>query len=92
VGIYGHSTGNSWHDIGARIATDWPMAYGDRVDYPLQEGEWYSEEFHVSTPIPEWGGKVWYARYEENMRVGAHGGEFIIPPQEKLLVIPAISQ
>jgi Xaa-Pro aminopeptidase len=92
VGIYGHSTGNSGHDIGARIATDWPMAYGDRVDYPLQLGEWYSQEFHVSTPIPEWGGKVWYARFEENMRVGPNGGEYIIPRQEKLLVIPAVTQ
>lgn len=92
VGIYGHSTGNSGHDIGPRIATDWPMAYGDRVDYPLQLGEWYSEEFHVSTPIPEWGGKVWYARFEENMRVGPNGGEYIIPRQEKLLAIPAVSQ
>jgi Xaa-Pro aminopeptidase len=91
VGIYGHSTGNSGHDIGARIATDWPMAYGDRVDYPLQLGEWYSQEFHVSTPIPEWGGKVWYARFEENMRVGPNGGEYIIPRQEKLLVIPAVT-
>jgi Xaa-Pro aminopeptidase len=92
VGIYGHSTGNSWHDIGARIATDWPIAYGDRVDYPLQLSEWYSQEFHVSTPIPEWGGKVWYARFEENMRVGPNGGEYIIPRQEKLLVIPSITQ
>jgi Xaa-Pro aminopeptidase len=92
VGIYGHSTGNSGHDIGARIAIDWPMAYGDRVDYPLQLGEWYSEEFHVSTPIPEWGGKVWYARFEENMRVGPNGGEYIIPRQEKLMFIPAVSK
>jgi len=92
VGIYGHSTGNSEHDIGTRIATDWPMAYGDRVRYPLQLGEWYSEEFHVSTPIPEWGGKVWYARFEENMRVGPNGGEYIIPRQDKLLVIPSATQ
>ena len=91
VGIYGHSTGNSAHDIGTRIATDWPMAYGDRVDYPLQLGEWYSEEFHVSTPIPEWGGKTWYARFEENMRVGPNGGEYLIPRQEKLLVIPSVT-
>jgi Xaa-Pro aminopeptidase len=92
VGIYGHSTGNSEHDIGTRIATDWPIAYGDRVDYPLQLGEWYSQEFHVSTPIPEWGGNTWYARFEENMRVGPKGGEYIIPPQTKLLVIPAVTQ
>jgi hypothetical protein len=43
-------------------------------------------EFHVSTPIPEWGGKTWYARFEEDVRVGPHGAEWIIPRQEKLLL------
>ena len=86
IGVYGHSTGSVAHDVGPRIAQDWQFAYGDRVDYPLKLGEWESMEFHVSTPIPEWGGRTWYARFEENVRVGAHGAEWIIPRQEKLLL------
>ena len=86
IGIYGHSVGNVAHDIGARIAQDLPFAYGDRVRFPLVNGEWVSIEFHVSTPIPEWGGKTWYARFEENARVGANGVEWLIPYQDRLLV------
>ncbi len=56
VGVYGHSTGNEAHDIGAWVAHNWPFAYGDRVRFPLRQGGWVSVEFHVSTPIPEWGG------------------------------------
>jgi methionine aminopeptidase len=86
VGIYGHSVGNVAHDIGARIAQDLPFAYGDRVRFPLTKGEWVSVEFHVSTPIPEWGGKTWYARFEETGQVGENGVEWLIPIQDKLLV------
>jgi Xaa-Pro aminopeptidase len=86
VGIYGHSVGNVAHDIGARIAQDLPFAYGDRVRFPLAKGEWVSVEFHVSTPIPEWGGKTWYARFEETGQIGADGVEWLIPIQDKLLV------
>jgi Xaa-Pro aminopeptidase len=87
VGVYGHSVGNVAHDVGARIAQDWPFAFGDRVECPLKLGEWESMEFHVSTPIPEWGGKTWYARFEENVRVGPQGAEWIVPRQEQLLLI-----
>ena len=90
IGIYGHSVGNVAHDIGARVADDLPFAYGDRVDFPLVQGEWASIEFHVSTRIPEWGGKTWYARFEENVQIGPHGAQFLIPRQEKLLVIPGV--
>jgi Xaa-Pro aminopeptidase len=86
VGIYGHSVGNVAHDIGARIAEDRPLAYGDRVRFPLRLGEWVSIELHVSTPIPEWGGKTWYARFEENAQVGAQGVNWLIPYQDRLLV------
>jgi Xaa-Pro aminopeptidase len=88
VGIYGHSVGNVAHGIGARIAQDIPFAYGDRVRFPLVNGEWVSIEFHVSTPIPEWDGKTWYARHEETARVGPGGAEWMIPRQEQLLLIP----
>jgi len=87
MGIYGHSVGNNSHDIGARIAEELPFAYGERVRFPLVDGELVSVEFHVSTPIPEWDGKTWYTRFEENARVGPRGVEWLVPRQEKLILI-----
>jgi Xaa-Pro aminopeptidase len=87
IGVYGHSVGNNSHDIGARIAEDLPFAYGERVRFPLVESEFVSVEFHLSTPIPEWGGKTWYSRFEENARQGAQTIEWLIPRQEKLILI-----
>jgi hypothetical protein len=73
-------------DIGARIAQDLPFAYGNRVRFPLRTGEWVSIEMHVSTPIPEWGGKTWYARYEETAQIDGSRAHLLIPPQDHLLV------
>ena len=87
VGAYGHSVGNVAHDIGARIASDLPFAYGDRVRFPLRAPEWVSIEFHVSTPIPEWNGKTWYARFEDTAQVGETGAKFLIPRQSRLLLM-----
>jgi Xaa-Pro aminopeptidase len=87
VGIYGHSVGNNSHDIGARIAEDVPFAYGERVRFPIVEGEFVSVEFHVSTPIRAWDGRTWYSRFEENAHVGPRGVEWLVPRQEQLLLI-----
>lgn len=88
VGVYSHSVGNSTHDIGARVAVDWPFAYGDRVRYPLKADAWYSVELHVSTPIPEWDGLVLPIRIEENARVLPGGDvEYFAPRQTELLLI-----
>ena len=91
MGVYGHSVGNHAHDIGARVAADLPFAYGDRVRFPLAENEWVSVEFHVSTPIPEWDGKTYYARFEETGQVTADGLRWIIPIQEELWTIDPAS-
>ena len=87
VGIYCHSVGNSTHDIGARVAIDWPFAYGDRVRYALALNAWYSVELHVSTPIPEWDGLVLPIRIEENAALTENGIEYFVPRQTELLVI-----
>jgi Xaa-Pro aminopeptidase len=87
VGIYCHSVGNSTHDIGARVAVDWPFAYGDRVRYPLALNAWYSVELHVSTPIPEWDGRVAPIRIEEDAALTERGIEFFAPRQTRLLLI-----
>ena len=87
VGVYGHSVGNEPHDIGARIAADLPFAYGDRVRFPLAENEWVAIEFHVSTPIPEWEGKTYYARFENTGQITKDGLRWLLPVQEKLFLI-----
>ena len=92
VGIYGHSVGNVAHDIGARIAADIPFAYGDRVRFPLARNEWVSIELHVSTPIPEWGGNTWYARFEETAQITEDGVKWLLPTQEELFLIHPASQ
>ncbi len=89
VGVYGHSLGNSTHDIAARTAVHWPTAYGDRVGYPLQANEFYSVELGVSTPIPEWGGRAVFIGIEEDVVLTEHGVEFFAPPQDELIVIPS---
>ena len=87
IALYGHSLGNNFHDIGARVAPDMPFAYGDRVRFPLVEGEFVVMEFHVGVPIPGWEGKKWSARYEEIAAVGSEGLEELIPFQTELLLI-----
>ena len=90
AGFYGHSVGNGAHDIGARVAADIPFAYGDRVRYPITLNEWVSVEFHVSTPIPMWGGKTWYTRFEETAQITPDGPQWLLAPQRELfLVAPA---
>ncbi|MFN8483703.1 MAG: M24 family metallopeptidase [Anaerolineae bacterium] len=88
VGIYSHSIGNATHGIAARIAVNWPTAYGDRVGYPLQANEWYSVELGVHTPIPEWGGRTMFVGVEEDVALLDSGVEFFARPQEELIVIP----
>lgn len=87
AGFYGHSVGNAAHDIGTRVAADIPFAYGDRVRYPLTLNEWVSIEFHVSTPIPMWGGKTWYTRFEETAQITENGTRWMLPPQRELFLI-----
>ena len=87
VGIWCHSIGNSHHGIGARIAVDWPIAYGDRVRYPLELNRWYSVELGVSVPIPEWDGRAVYLGLEDEAALTERGVEFFIEPETQLLEI-----
>ena len=87
VGIYCHSIGNSTHDIGARIAVDWPTAYGDRVRYPLELNQWYSVELGVATPIPEWDGQAVFVGIEEETALTDEGVQYFARPQTELIVI-----
>jgi Xaa-Pro aminopeptidase len=89
VGIYGHSLGNTTHGVGARTAVNWPTAYGDRVQYPLELNQWYALELSVNIPIPEWDGRAVWVPVEEDVFVTEHGAEYFAPPQNEMIVIPA---
>ncbi|MBI5029048.1 MAG: aminopeptidase P family protein [Chloroflexi bacterium] len=89
VGIYCHSIGNATHGIGARVAVDWPMAYGDRVRYPLRANEWYSIELGVNIPIPEWDGRAVSLNLEENAKLTERGIEYLTRTQTEFLLIPS---
>ena len=85
IGIYCHSIGNATHGIGARVAVDWPIAYGDRVRYPLEANQWYSVEFHVSVPIKQWDGRALTVSIEETIALTERGAEYFVPPQSAFL-------
>jgi Xaa-Pro aminopeptidase len=87
VGIYGHSIGNATHDIGARVAVDWPHAYGDRVRYPLALNQWYSVELHVTTPLPEWDNRGLPIMIEDSIVLREDGPEYLASPQRALLLV-----
>jgi Xaa-Pro aminopeptidase len=87
VGIYSHSLGNSTHDIDARIAVNWPAAYGDRVVYPLQLNRWFAIELAVCTPIPEWDGRAALVPIEEDAALTERGVEYFATPQTELMVL-----
>jgi len=87
AGTWCHSIGNSHHGIGARIAVDWPIAYGDRVRYPLELNRWYSVELGVSIPIPECEGRTVYLGVEDEAALIKRGAEYFVQPEIKLLEI-----
>ena len=88
-GNYSHSIGNNIHGVGARIAEDWPVAFGDRVRYPMGMGDWYSIELHVATPVSEWDGRTAEIHIEEQSRITGDGEvEYLVQPQSELLLIP----
>ncbi|MGE5603678.1 MAG: M24 family metallopeptidase [Nitrososphaerales archaeon] len=87
VGIYSHSLGNSTHDIDARIAVNWPAAYGDRVGYPLQLNRWFAIELAVCTPIPEWDGRAALMPIEEDAALTEQGVAYFATPQTELMVL-----
>jgi Xaa-Pro aminopeptidase len=89
VGVYCHSVGTSVHDIGARTSENNPHAFGDRVRYPLAKDNWYSVELHVSTPIPEWGGRTVKCTIEETALLTDNGPHFLAPRQSDWILIPS---
>jgi len=86
VTIYAHSTGNVVHEVGARIP---PPAVGTpaTMALPLIAGEFVSVEFHLTSPATEANGGQWFTRFEQTAQVGAGGARWLIPRQERPVII-----
>ena len=83
--FYGHSVGSTVHDVGTKVVPGGPSDFKSQL--PLIEGEWVSIEFHLVTPDPNESGKRWFTRFEQTGQVGSRGLKWLIPRQEKLLLI-----
>lgn len=80
--VYGHTQGNWVHGAGARTVFDWPERYGDFAREPVRPTEFWSIEFSISGPVPEWGGQTVRVPREEDAVATADGGaRFITGPQ-----------
>lgn len=86
--IYGHTQGNWVHGAGARTVFDWPERYGDFAREPVRPTEFWSIEFSVQGPVPEWDGQVVRIPREEDAVVQEDGTvRFLAGPQTELWLI-----
>lgn len=86
--IYGHTQGNWVHGAGARTVYDWPERYGDFAREPVRASEFWSIEFSVSGPVPEWNNQIVRIPREEDAVAGTQGGaRFLAGPQTDLWLI-----
>ena len=86
--IYGHTQGNWVHGAGARTVFDWPDRYGDFAQEPVRATEFWSIEFSVQGPVPEWDDQVVRIPREEDAVARSDGpAEFLAGPQMELWLI-----
>lgn len=86
--LYGHTQGNWVHGVGARTVFDWPERYGIFPREPVRAGEFWSIEFRVTAPVPEWDGQVVPIKREEDAWIDADGkARFLAGPQTELWII-----
>jgi ketosteroid isomerase-like protein len=87
--VYGHTQGNWVHDAGARAVFDWPDRYGDFAREPVRASEFWSIEYSVQGPVPEWDGQIVRIPREEDAVVETDGSgtRFLVGPQDGLWLI-----
>ncbi|WP_415059478.1 M24 family metallopeptidase [Congregibacter sp.] len=86
--IYGHTQGNWVHGAGARTVFDWPDRYGAFAREPVRASEFWSIEFNVSGPLPEWDNQVVRIPREEDAVADRQGGaRFLAGPQTELWIV-----
>ena len=85
---YPHVQGNWVHGVGAWGSRDWPERYGNHPREPVRPTEFWSIEYSVTGPVPEWGGQEVTMAREEDAWVNEEGEvHFLAGPQEKLWLI-----
>ncbi|MEX2496137.1 MAG: M24 family metallopeptidase [Woeseia sp.] len=86
--VYGHTQGNWVHDVGARTVFNWPERYGIFAIKPVGTREFWSIEFRITAPIPEWDGQKVPIPREEDAWIDEDGKvSYITGPQEALWLI-----
>ena len=61
--------------------------YPFRSQYVVRANSIISLEYIVFVPADEWGGRKIPVNVEENALVTEHGIEWIVPPQQRVMVI-----
>jgi len=85
---YPHVQGNWVHGVGAWGSPDWPERYGVHPRQPARPTEFWSIEYSVQGPVPEWGGQVVSMAREEDAWLGEDGKvRFLVGPQTELWLI-----
>lgn len=85
---YGHTQGNWVHDVGARTVFDWPERYGVFAVTPVGRREFWSIEFRILAPVPEWDGQEVPIQREEDAWLDASGEvTYLTGPQNELWLI-----
>lgn len=88
---YGYQTAHPvgvWvHDVGPYIGPK-HLHYGKRIYMRLQVGDVFAVEPGVSMLVPDLGRRE-RVHLQEMIVVTENGGEYLIPPQEEIVLIPA---
>jgi len=82
----GHAIGLKVHDVGPKLAPDWPERYGEPVFYKIEPAQVFAIEPIIYLKPPELG-YDFHMGLEENVIVDAGGAHYIGKPQTELILI-----
>jgi Xaa-Pro aminopeptidase len=83
VNVGMHAAGNIGHDLAASLFEIYPV----RTEYMVRPNNIISLEYIVFTPAAEWSGAKIPVNVEENAVITNRGIEWLVPPQNQILVI-----
>ena len=83
VNVGMHAAGNIGHDLAASLFEIYPV----RTEYMVRPNSIISLEYIVFTPAAEWDGAKIPVNVEENAVITDRGIEWLVPPQNQILVI-----
>ncbi len=86
--VYGHTQGNWVHGVGARTVHNWPERYGIFAIKTVGTREFWSIEFRITAPIPEWDDQEVPIPREEDAWIDDEGRvRYLTGPQKALWLI-----